>query len=80
MTPTAHAYVKRVPTKESFKIARNAQIVAVYKGGQKLRLRCAGDGCDFLLRGRKLADVNDLDRRFRNVSRFTLKVRLRTIR
>ena len=65
----------------TFKLGPNLLIQEVrIDGGAKLRLRCIGDGCDWTQRGRPrrvLANISELDRRFRSFARVPLRVTLR---
>ena len=76
--PTTTAWSDPVPPS---KLARNAIIVKVrINGGQVLRLRCVGDGCDWRRRRRPqiLASISELDRVFHShAPRVSLRVTIR---
>jgi hypothetical protein len=66
-----------VPPGSTFRLTNQALIDQVrIKGGQVLRVRCVGDGCDWR-RQRKpkiLANISELDRIFRSFARVPLVV------
>jgi hypothetical protein len=76
-TSEASARVRTVPPGGTFKLAAHALIDEVrIKNGSVLRMRCPGDGCDWLRKGKRkiLAGYSGLDRIFRSHARAPLVV------